>query len=250
MTPAFKDHFSGHAADYRSFRPAYPPELFAFLADAAPGRELAWDCGTGNGQAAVGLASHFAKVLATDASTEQLQNAEPHPRIEYAVAPAERCPLADGVADLVTVAQALHWFDLDRFYAEVRRVARPGGLVAATCYYEPGVGSEVDPILRGWEEFIRPYWTPERAWVDAGYRTIPFPFPELPTPEFELTAKATLPQFIGYLGTWSAARLYLKRHGSDPLDRFRSAFAAAWGVPAAVRTVRWRFTLRVGVVKS
>src|SRR5262249_7162330 len=109
MTPDFKDHFSGHAADYRAFRPDYPPELFAFLASVAPGRDLAWDCGTGSGQAAVGLAEHFAKVFATDASAEQLKNAQPHPRVEYAVAPAEKCPLGDHVVDLVTVAQALHW---------------------------------------------------------------------------------------------------------------------------------------------
>src|SRR5215831_1555408 len=145
--PAFKDHFSAHATDYRAFRPSYPAELFTFLASAAPARDLAWDCGTGNGQAAVALAEHFARVFATDASAEQVKNAEPHPRVEYAVAPAEKCPLPDHTADLVTVAQALHWFDFDRFYAEVRRVARPGGLLAVTCYYEPSVGPGVDPVL-------------------------------------------------------------------------------------------------------
>src|SRR5207248_5729715 len=198
-TPGFKDHFSGHATDYRAFRPVYPPELFAFLASAAPGRTLAWDCGTGNGQAAVGLAEHFERVFATDASAGQLAEAEPHPRVEYAVAPAERCPLPDGSVDLVTATQALHWFDHDRFYADVRRVCRPGGLLAATCYYEPSVSPEVDPVLRRWEDFIRPYWTPERVWVDAGYRTIPFPFPEpLPVPPMEVTAACDLARFLGY----------------------------------------------------
>lgn len=248
MTAAFKDHFSGHARDYREFRPAYPPELFAFLASVAPRRELAWDCGTGNGQAAVALADHFAKVFATDASAEQISSAEAHPRVEYAVAPAEKCPLPDHVADLVTVAQALHWFDRDRFYAEVRRVARPGGLLAATCYYEPSVGPGVNPVLRRWEDFIRPYWTPERVWVDAGYRTIPFPFPELETPRFELTVESSLPRFLGYLGTWSATTQFVKAHGSDPLERFAPEFAAAWGDPAAVRTVRWEFNVRLGRV--
>jgi SAM-dependent methyltransferase len=247
-TPGFKDHFSGHATDYRAFRPAYPPALFAFLAEAAPARDLAWDCGTGSGQAAVGLAKHFAKVFATDASAEQVRNAEPHPRVEYAVAPAEKCPLADHCADLVTVTQALHWFDLDGFYAEVRRVTRPGGLLAATCYYEPGVNPNVDVVLRRWEKFIRPYWTPERVWVDAGYRTIPFPFPEVPTPQFELTVESSLPRFLGYLGTWSASKQYAKAHGSDPLARFAPEFAAAWGDPATVRTVRWAFNVRLGRV--
>src|SRR4051794_13093173 len=145
MTTGFKDHFSGHAADYREFRPAYPPELFAFLAGVSPRRELAWDCGTGRGQPAVGLAEHFAKVFATDASAQQLANAEPHPGVEYAVAPAEKCPLPDGSVDLVMVAQALHWFDHDRFYAEARRVCRPAGLLAATCYFAPSVAPKIDP---------------------------------------------------------------------------------------------------------
>jgi SAM-dependent methyltransferase len=247
--PGFKDHFSGHATDYRAFRPAYHRELFAFLASVSPGRGLAWDCGTGNGQAAVALADHFQKVFATDASAEQVKNAEPHPRVEYAVAPAERCPLADHAADIVTVTQALHWFDLDLFYAEVCRVCRTGGLLAATCYYEPSVGPGVDPVLRRWEDFIRPCWTPERVWVDAGYRTIPFPFPEIAAPRFEVTAESSLRQFLGYLGTWSATKQYVKANGSDPLDRFAPEFAAAWGDPTTVRTVRWRFNVRLGRVE-
>jgi SAM-dependent methyltransferase len=250
MTHGFKDHFSARAADYRAFRPSYPPGLFAFLASAAPGRTLAWDCGTGSGQAAVALAEHFARVLATDASAEQLKNAQPHPRVEYVVAPAEKCPLPDGSAALVIAAQALHWFDLDRFYPEVRRVCKPGGLFAATCYYAPSAGPEADPVLRRWEDFIRPYWTPERVWVDAGYRTIPFPFPELEVPRFELRVESTLGQFLGYLGTWSATRQFIKAHGSDPLEGFRPRFAAAWGDPTAARTVRWEFTLRLGRVSG
>jgi SAM-dependent methyltransferase len=202
----FKDHFSGHAGDYRAFRPTYPRELFAFLASLVPGRELAWDCGTGSGQAAAGLAEHFDRVFATDASAEQLANAEPHAKVEYAVAPAEKCPLPNASADLVMVAQALHWFDHDRFYAEVRRVCKPGGIFAATCYYLPSVNAAVDPILRQWEDFIRPYWTSERVWVDVGYRSIPFPFPELPWPRMEVTALVTLAQFVGYLSTWSASK--------------------------------------------
>lgn len=243
---AFKDHFSGHAADYRAFRPTYPPELFAFLAGAAPGRELAWDCGTGSGQAAVPLAEHFARVLATDASAEQVKNADPHPRVEYHVAPAEACPLPDPCVDLVLVAQALHWFDHDRFYSEVRRVCRPGGIIAATCYYQPSVNPDVDPVLRQWEDYIRPYWTPERAWVDDGYRSIPFAFPEIEAPRFEVSAPVSLAGLVGYLGTWSATKLYQKRHGSDPLDGFRAAFGAAWGDPTTVRTLRWELALRLG----
>jgi SAM-dependent methyltransferase len=244
----FKDHFSGHAADYRAFRPTYPPELFAFLAGACARHDLAWDCGTGSGQAAVLLAAQFARVFATDASAEQVKNAEPHPKVEYVVAPAEACPLPDASADLVTVAQALHWFDHDRFYAEVSRVCRPGALFAATCYYAPSVGPDVDPVLGRWEEFIRPYWTPERVWVDDGYRSIPFPFTELPVPRFELSVESTLAQFVGYLGTWSATKAFVKKHGADPLERFATAFAAAWGDPSTARTLRWELVVRLGRV--
>lgn len=250
MSESFRDHFSGCAAEYRAFRPTYPPELFEFLAAAAPGRELAWDAGTGNGQAAVGLAAHFARVVATDASAGQLANAGRHPRVEYAVATAEECPLPDGRADLILAAQALHWFDRPRFYAEVRRVAKPGGLFAATCYHSPSAGPEVDPVLREWEEFIRPHWPPGREWVDAGYRTIPFPFPELDVPRFAVAVAAPLAQFLGYLGTWSAAQTYRKTHGSDPLARFAAPFAAAWGDPTEPRTLRWELTVRLGRVKS
>jgi SAM-dependent methyltransferase len=250
MPAGFKDHFSGHAADYRAFRPTYPPELFTFLASVASGHDLAWDCGTGSGQAAVPLAEHFARVFATDASAEQLKNADPHPKVEYVVAPAERCPLPDASADLVLVAQALHWFDHDRFYAEVRRVCKPDAVLAATCYYAPSVSPEVDPILRKWEDFIRPYWTTERVWVDDGYRSIPFPFPELTTPRLAVSVTATPAQFLGYLGTWSATKQYLKKHGTDPVDQFAAEFGAAWGDPSTVRTLRWELAMRLGRVNN
>ena len=249
MTAAFKDHFSGHAADYRLFRPEYPPELFAFLADVAPGRALAWDCGTGSGQAAVALAGHFDKVFATDASAEQIRNAEPHPRVEYAVSPAESCPLPDRAADLVTVAQALHWFDFARFYAEVRRVTKPNGLFAAWTYDLHGVNTDIDPLLaRLQTEYVGPYWPPERALVDAGYRTIPFSFPEVPAPHVEMTAEWDLPRMLGYMNTWSATKAYAKAHGVNPVEAMASDFAVAWGDPATVRTVRWAFHVRVGRV--
>jgi len=249
VTAAFKDHFSGHAADYRAFRPTYPPELFAFLASVAPGRDLAWDCGTGSGQAAVPLADYFTRVFATDASAEQIAHADPHPRVEYAVGPADRCPLSDRSADLVLVAQALHWFDHDRFYSEVRRVCRPGGIMTASCYNTPSVSDAVDPVLRRWEDFIRPYWTPERAWVDAGYATIPFPFPAVSAPRFEVRLETTLEQFLGYLGTWSATKQYLKKHSADPLERFAADFAEAWGTASTPRTLRWELAVRAGRVE-
>ena len=169
------------------------------------------------------------------------KNAEPHPQVEYAVAPAEQCPLADHSADLVTVTQALHWFDLDRFYAEVRRVVRPGGLLAATCYYEPSASPEVDPVLRKWDDFIRPYWTPERVWVDEGYRTIPVPISRIARATIRVVGAIVAGAVLGYIGTWSATKEYREGARSDPLERFAPEFAAAWGDPATVRTVRWQF---------
>jgi SAM-dependent methyltransferase len=246
--PAFQDYYSGHAADYRAFRPAYPKALFAHLASVAPGRDLAWDCGTGSGQAAVELAAHFARVLATDASAEQVRNAETHPRVEYAVARAESCPLPDRFADLVTVAQALHWFDFDRFYVEVRRVCRPGGLLAVWTYELHSVNPAVDGVLHRFQADVGAYWPPDRVWVDTHYRTIPFPFPELSVPRFEMTAEWDLARMLGYMSTWSATKAFIRARRFDPVERLAGEFAQAWQEPARTRSVRWELTVRIGRV--
>lgn len=245
----FKDHFSGHAPDYRSHRPTYPPELFAYLASVSIGRTLAWDCGTGNGQAAVVLADHFDRVFATDPSAEQIANAEPHPKIEYAVAPAEACPLTDISADLITVAQAIHWFDFDRFYAEVRRVLRPGGVIAAWGYAFHRVNQAVDAVLEKLEsEFVSPYWPPERAYPEARYTTLPFPFADVPAPLFTMNMSWTLADTLGYLNTWSATKRFIKAHGFNPVERLTPEFAVAWGNPNEPRAVTWDLFLKVGRV--
>jgi SAM-dependent methyltransferase len=244
---SFKDHFSGHADDYKAFRPAYPPELFAYLASLVSTDELVWDCGTGNGQAAIDLAGHFARVFATDASPEQLRQAEPHPRVEYAVAPAERCPLPDLSVNLVTVAQALHWFDLEKFYNEVRRVCKPGGFLAAWTYNLLSVNASIDPILdRLQSEYVGPFWPPERALVDAGYRTIDFPFQEFPIPRFVMQADWDFSRVMGYINTWSSTKAFIRENGFNPLERLTPEFLQTWGDPAMVRTVRWQFYLRLG----
>lgn len=248
MTP-FPDHFSGHSADYRTYRPTYPPDLFRFLASLAPVRHAVWDCGTGSGQAAFALAEHFERVFATDASANQLTAAESHPRVEYRVGPAEAAPLPDASVDLVTVAQALHWFDFDRFWAEVRRVARPGAVLAAWAYDLHSVGPDIDPILdRLQTEFVGPYWPPERGFVTAGYRTIPFPFADVPAPSFALTADWPLDRLLGYMNTWSATKRFVAANGFNPLDRLADELHSAWGDPAQPRTVRWPLRLRVGRV--
>ncbi len=243
----FKDHFSGHAADYAAHRPTYPPELFAFVASVAPARTLVWNCGTGSGQAAIALADHFDRVFATDASSEQIANAQPHPKVEYAVAPAEACPLPDGSAGLVTVAQALHWFDFDRFYAEVKRVLRPGGAIAAWTYDFHSVGQDMDHLLKKLnDEFVGPFWPPERKYVAAGYRTVPFPFADIPAQPFEMRVYWTLAETLGYMNTWSATKRFTKEHGFNPVEKLTPEFAAAWGNADDRREVMFELSLRVG----
>lgn len=243
----FQDHFSGHAADYALFRPRYPGALFDHLASLAASRQRAWDCGTGNGQAAVALAERFAEVVATDASAEQIANAEPHPRVRYAVAPAERSGLEPGSVDLVTVGQALHWFDRERFWTEARRVMRQDAVIAAWCYERFTIGPGLDPVLaRLYDDVVGRDWPEERALVENGYRDIRFPFDELRAPELWLEAAWDLARLVGYIGTWSATRRYRARTGNDPVCLVRSELEAAWGDPAASRTVRWPLRLRVG----
>jgi SAM-dependent methyltransferase len=155
---SFKDHFSRQASGYAKFRPGYPEELFAYLAKVAPSRQLAWDCGTGNGQAAIGLASVFDRVIATDASEKQIANAQPHERVEYRVAPAENSGIESGTVDLLMVAQALHWFNLDRFYAEARRALKPSGVFAASAYKLLGIEPAIDEIVnRYYNEVVGPF---------------------------------------------------------------------------------------------
>lgn len=246
----FKDHFSGHADAYASFRPTYPPALFDALAAAAPGRALAWDVATGSGQAALLLADRFERVHASDASKEQIEHATAHPRVEYRVEPAERSSLADGSVDLVTIAQALHWFDLARFWAEVDRVTRPGAVVATWSYAlmhveAPGADAVIEHLYR---DVVGSYWPPERRHVENGNRDLPFPFEPIELGSFEMRAAWTLDELVGYLGTWSSVARYRKATGLDPLTDVRTALASAWGTPDARHGVTWPLSLRAGRV--
>ncbi len=243
----FKDHFSHASDDYRRWRPGYPRELFAWLASLCSTRELAWDCATGSGQAAVALSEDFRRVVATDASSAQIAEAERGERVEYLVAPAEQSPLADASADLVTVAQALHWFDVDRFHAEARRVLKPGGVLAEWGYGLAYVAPPIDVALLEFAgRTVGPYWPPERALVESAYSTVPFPFPRVAAPEFSMTARWSLDRFVAYIGTWSSVAGYRKAHGSDPLPALTAGLAPLWG--EGERDVRWPLLLRVGRV--
>jgi len=240
----FKDHFSGHAAAYAAFRPRYPDALFAFLAGCVAARRHAWDCGTGNGQTAVALAGHFERVTASDASAAQIGAAIAHPKVEYRVAPAEASGLDDACVDLVTVAQALHWFDLDAFFAEARRVLVPGGVLAAWSYGLCTVDAGVDAVVNGLYRELDPWWPPERRLVDAGYRDVTLPFARVEAPAFEMTAEWPANRMLGYLRTWSACQRCLADRGRDPVSAIEPALRARWG--EGPRTVRWPLALKVG----
>jgi SAM-dependent methyltransferase len=243
---SFSDHFSGIAGSYASYRPRYPAALFAWLADLAPDRQRAWDCGTGSGQAAEGLAARFGEVVATDPSVAQLTSAPRVAGVEYVAMTAEQVALADGAVALVTVAQALHWFKRADFYREVDRVLRPGGVLAAWSYALAVIDPAVDAILGGFHtETLGPYWPAERSIVDSGYRGIELPYPDLSQPGFEMEAEWDLPQLAGYLTTWSAVSRYRAERGEDPVPAIVRTIAEAWGNPADRRRIRWPLTLRV-----
>lgn len=236
----FQDHFSGHASDYARFRPTYPAALFALIAQQAPARDCVWDAGCGNGQASLGLAAHFARVEASDASAEQIAQALPHPRVHYTVAPAEAPLLADQSVDAILVAQALHWFDADRFHAAVRRVARPGALLIAVMYDLANVSPPIDDaLLRFYRGNIGPFWPGDRRHIDSHYQSYPWPWPQL---DIELPAMEMhwpLDGLLGYLSTWSAVKRYIAAGHADPLPALRAELLPLWGDAERARPVRW-----------
>jgi len=244
----FKDHFSKQAADYVKFRPGYPQELFDYLGSLAPTRQLAWDCGTGNGQAAVGLASVFDRVIATDASENQIANAQPHERDDYRVAPAENSGIESGAVDLIMVAQALHWFDLDRFYRETRRVLRFDGVLAASAYRFFHITSAIDQVVndRYYDKIVGSFWPPERVLVEK-FEDLPFSFSEIQTPPFEIVAQWNLEDLLGYLRSWSATQRFMRANQRDPLEEIADELRAAWGDTKQRRRVIWPLTVRVGI---
>jgi ubiquinone/menaquinone biosynthesis C-methylase UbiE len=248
MASSFSDHFSSTAASYASFRPKYPAALFAWLSRNAPDRAIAWDCGTGSGQAAVSLAEHFGVVVASDPSTVQLAHAGPHPRVHYAAMLAERSALANGSVGLVTVAQALHWFDRPMFFAEARRVLAPRGIVAAWSYGVVTLRDEaLDRIVRRFHgEVVGPFWPPERRLVDAEYRDVTLPFEPVESPPLVMEATWTLRQFAGYLSTWSAVQRARAATGTDPIPPVVESLRPGWGPEGAARRVGWPLTLLVG----
>jgi SAM-dependent methyltransferase len=245
--PSFADHFSATAPDYARFRPRYPAALFDWLVARVPAARVAWDCATGSGQAAVALADRVPLVVASDPSTAQLAGVPPHPRVHRLAATAERSGLRAASVDLLTVAQALHWFDLPAFVAEAHRVVRLGGVVAAWSYANPTITPAVDAaIAELYDGVLGPWWPPERRLVERGYADLPFPFTDLAPPPVAMTAHWTLAELAGYLGTWSATAAYRRARGTDPIAATLPTLAAAWGDAETRREVRWPLVVLAG----
>ena len=225
----FIDHFSKHSGVYAQSRPTYPDAIFRELARLAPARSDAWDCATGSGQAAIGLARHFEHVEATDASAQQIENAIATPGVTFSVQPAESTNFAASTFDAVCVAQALHWFDVVRFYTEAKRVLRPRGLVLVVGYdrsrFEPAIELEFERAVLA---PLKPHWPKQNKLLWDGYKDLPFPFEpvDFHAPDIEL--EWTLEQLLGYVASWSATRTLLE---SQPafLEQAEAALAPHWG---------------------
>lgn len=248
---AARNWFDQGGAAYARYRPEYPPELAAYLAASAPDTRLAVDVGCGNGQLTGLLTAHFAEVVGVDPSADQLASAVAQARVAYRCAPAEQLPLADGCANLVTAAQAAHWFDLPAFYAEVRRVAAPGAVLALISYGVPRLAPAVDARFQAfYADEIGPYWPAERKLVDSGYATLDFPFQPMPAPAPALAIRLdwTLADLLGYVGTWSAVRAARQAGQEGLLARFAQELGAAWGDPALQRPIAFPINMRIGRV--
>jgi len=246
------DYFTLVADCYAAHRPTYPEALYAWLARAAPSRSLVWEPGAGSGQASVGLAGWFDHVVATELSAEMLERAPAHPRVAYSVGVAGQSGLPDRSVDLVAVAQAMHWFDFERFYAEARRVLVPGGVLAAWSYGVPQLQGPA--VNRAFQKFyqnvVAQWWPTERSHVESGYRTIPFPFEELGHPPFQMLVRWPLASLLGYCRSWSAVELYRQALNEDPVIQLEAALAPIWGEPGLRRVVSWPLALRAGRVPA
>lgn len=244
----YEDHFSTVASGYREARPTYPASLFQYLANLSLDRQCVWDCATGNGQAALGLSAYFEQVYATDASANQIAQAASAANIRYAVATADQSGLPDLSCDVVTVAQALHWFDLPRFYQEVDRVLKPQGYLAVWCYgvqqlSDTGINAVVQDFY--WR-ILGDYWPAERVHVENGYQQLAFPYAEIASPVCEMRHQWSLSQLMAYFSTWSAVSAYKRMHDDDPIVALTARLLPLWGREQETREIVWPITLKVG----
>jgi SAM-dependent methyltransferase len=241
-----RDLFSGHANLYAAFRPTYPDELYAFILSHVTGRDCAWDCGTGNGQVARRLAQDFNRVCATDISIEQLEKAPRLDRIEYSVSPAEKTRFPAGSFDLITVAQALHWFNVDLFYEEARRVAKKDAVIALWGYGHITINDQIDPLLRHfYSNVVGKYWDDARRHVETEYNELTFPFDEIQSPRFYIEQEWTMLHLVGYLESWSATQKFIRETNINPLHNLEPELKRCWG-DAETIDVRFPLFLKLG----
>ncbi len=245
----FKDNFSKQSESYYKYRPSYPKELFEYLSNLSKKHDLAWDCGTGNGQSAIGLVEYFEKVYATDPSEKQVSNAESNPKIIYKVEKAESSSLPNNSVDLITVAQALHWFNFDKFYSEVKRVLKPEGIIAAWTYGLPQISSEIDKlVLHFHDNIVGDFWQKENQYVSDKYQTIPFPFKEIKTPSFQFQKEITIDDLNGLLLSWSATQRYQDQNGKNPVLKIKNDLQDAWKNTNESKRTTWNIFLKVGIL--
>jgi ubiquinone/menaquinone biosynthesis C-methylase UbiE len=245
-----KDKFSTQAKQYQKFRPVYPELLYSFLESKVPGFEAAWDAGTGNGQVAVELAKKFKQVYATDISLKQLQEATSMPNLKYFQSRSEKTDFADNKFDLITAAQAAHWFDAESFNAEVRRVAKPNAIVALWGYNLLRISSDIDRVIdKFYKETLGSYWDNERKSVENEYKLIPFPFKEIEVPKFEMVVNWGYQQVLGYFNSWSAVQNYIEKNSVNPVDQLDEQLSSYWN-PTEVKKIRFRIFTKIGIVEK
>lgn len=244
------EHFNTGSEKYFHFRPSYPDRLFDYLSTLVSEKARVWDCGTGNGQAALSLAKKFNRVIGTDIHLHQMEAAPREANVNYICCAAEKTPFLDKAIDLITVAQALHWFNLEKFYEEVRRVAKSSSVIAVWCYSLGTIDLDVDPFLSTLYTDILgdQYWPKERRYIDEHYRTIAFPFKQVSVPDFTIEKKFDFSSLIGYLNTWSAVKEYKNLQHTNPIAIIHDELLSAWGNPKLQRVMRWRIHLLVGMI--
>lgn len=244
-----KDLFSQQAEAYRKHRPVYPQALYDYILQEVKEREAAWDCGTGNGQVAAALAGYFQEIEATDISENQLKNAEEKANVFYQLCQAESTYFDEDTFDLITVAQAIHWFDFESFYTEVRRVAKPGAVIAIWGYGLFRINPQIDALVDDFYTNVTgPYWEHERTYIDEQYKTIPFPFNEIKVAEhFSIEKEWSLDELRGFLNTWSSVQKYIKQKGKNPVDGFIESLKPLWPEEASYTAV-FPIFLRMGRV--
>ncbi len=244
MTAGFKDHFSTQSDGYAQYRPSYPDELYRYLASLTREHSSAWDCATGSGQAATALTTFYKKVVASDASESQIATAQSHPQVAYRVATAEDSGLEDNAVDLITVGQAFHWFDHERFLAEACRVLPPEGVLAIWCYETCEVDAACDAVIDHlYSDIVGEFWPPERVTIEQGYNNVRLPGEQLQAPNMAMSADWTASDMLGYLRTWSACERFAAENGSDPVSLIEAALIEAWG--GSARSVSWPLKLKV-----